>query len=157
AHEQRSRRGSRRRCRIGAGLSGRIDHQHRSLDAPRAPLTRDMRSAIAVVLAVTIVAARVQAQQVASPSALTPGTRVRVAYRELAAEALTGAPKPVTGELVAIRGDSIDVLPDESSRVARFLTRNLDHIDYSRGEYHPIVRSALIGTGLGIAFGYLAG
>ena len=103
------------------------------------------------------IASTALAQRVTDAAALPTGTRVRLAYRALAGEEIAGPPKPVIGELMGVHGDSIDVLTDQSSRVARFLVPNLDHIDYSRGEYHPLVRALVIGTGLGATLGYAFG
>ena len=74
---------------------------------------------------------------------------IRMTYRPLPGE--TQVPKPVVGQLVTRRGDSLIVMQEQGYSSAFSLT-SLSNLEFSRGQSHPRVWATMLGAvGGGIA------
>jgi hypothetical protein len=92
-----------------------------------------------------------------SPVAVPPGAPIRAYLLRLPSEAETSVLPRVSGDFAGARRDTIFLIDRITGDPSWLPLRNLDHIEYSTGRYHPLAKGSLIGGALGLLIGGGAG
>jgi len=92
------------------------------------------------------------------PTAVDSGSRVRLTLSVPATERATISSPRIIGKFVQARGDTVFlILENSSGEAAWFPIQYVSRFELSAAQYHPVVKSAAIGTAVGAVLGLLYG